>query len=226
MAPDRGSHADGRDTVTWETGRIEAFSDGVLAIAITLLVLEISLPEGWEEHLWSSFWLQWPSYLAFVTSFLTIGGMWMAHHSLFVRLKYADATLMQLNLGLLLAVSFLPFPTSVLADALHAGDRAQRIGLGIYGVSLLIVQAAYSSLVRYAISHPELHEPLEHEAAAPPKPQASDRRAGIASLIALGAGVLFVPKVAAITYLIVAGRGIFVAGGRGLPLGFFRRPRV
>ena len=210
----------------WETGRIEAFSDGVLAIAITLLVLEIHIPENQYGHLWHAFWHQWPSYLAFVTSFLTIGGMWMAHHNLFVRLKYADSTLMQLNLGLLLAVSFLPFPTSVLSQALHADDRAQRIGLGIYGVSLLIVQAAYSSLVRYALAHPELHEQLEHDGEPPPKPQASDRRAGIASFIALGAGVLYAPKIAAITYLIVAGRGIFLAGGRGLPMGFFRRPRV
>ena len=114
----------------------------------------------------------------------------------------------------------------MLAQALHAGDRAQRIGLGIYGVSLLIVQAAYAALVRYAISHPELHEKLEHEAEPPPRPQASDRRAGIASFIALGAGVLYAPKIAAITYLIVAGRGIFVAAGRGLPIGFLRRPRV
>jgi uncharacterized membrane protein len=212
--------------VKWETGRIEAFSDGVLAIAITLLVLEISLPKGWEDHLWDSFWQEWPSYLAFVTSFLTIGGMWMAHHGLFVRLKYADPTLMQLNLGLLLAVSFLPFPTSVPAQALHADDRAQRIGLGIYGVSLLIVQGAYASLVRYALAHPELHEQLEHEGEPPPTPQASDRRAGIASFVALGAGVLYAPKIAAIAYLVVAGRGIFLAGGRGLPIGFFRRPRV
>src|SRR5690349_329119 len=96
-----------RVAMKWETGRIEAFSDGVLAIAITLLVLEISLPHGADAHLWTSFWRQWPSYLAFVTSFLTIGGLWMAHHGLFVRLKYADATLMQLNLVFLMAVSFL-----------------------------------------------------------------------------------------------------------------------
>jgi uncharacterized membrane protein len=211
--------------VKWETGRIEAFSDGVLAIAITLLVLEISLPDGWEEHLWTSFWQQWPSYLAFVTSFLTIGGLWMAHHGLFVRLKYADSTLMQLNLVFLLAVSFLPFPTSVLADALSAHDRAQRIGLGIYGASLLLVQSFYAQLVRYAIHHPELH--AEHEdGEQPPPPSPNDRRAGIASLIALAAGIFFIPKVAAIAYLVVAARGTFLAGGRGLPVSFLRRRRV
>jgi uncharacterized membrane protein len=71
----------------WATGRVEAFSDGVLAIAITLLVLEIRLPADAFEHLWSSLVHEWPSYLAYVTSFLTIGGIWMAHHRLFVRLR-------------------------------------------------------------------------------------------------------------------------------------------
>ena len=62
---------------------MEAFSDGVFAIAITLLVLEISVPESGFEDLWKGIADQWPSYLAYATSFITIGGMWMAHHGVF-----------------------------------------------------------------------------------------------------------------------------------------------
>ena len=65
---------------------MEAFSDGVFAIAITLLILEISVPESAFEDLWSGIAHQWPAYLAYVTSFLTIGGIWAAHHGIFRRL--------------------------------------------------------------------------------------------------------------------------------------------
>jgi uncharacterized membrane protein len=71
----------------WATGRVEAFSDGVFAIAITLLVLEIKIEPAGFEHLWRALADEWPSYLAFVTSFLTVGGVWLAHHGLFSRLQ-------------------------------------------------------------------------------------------------------------------------------------------
>ena len=71
----------------WSPGRLEAFSDGVLAIAITLLVLEIKIEPSEFDHLWRALADEWPSYLAYVTSFLTIGAVWLAHHALFVRLQ-------------------------------------------------------------------------------------------------------------------------------------------
>jgi len=86
----------------WETGRMEAFSDGVFAIAITLLILEISVPESAFEDLWSGIADQWPSYLAYVTSFLTIGGIWAAHHGIFRRLAYANKRLMLVNLRVIM----------------------------------------------------------------------------------------------------------------------------
>ena len=98
---------------------MEAFSDGVFAIAITLLVLEINVPESAFENLWSGIAHQWPSYLAYVTSFLTIGGIWGAHHGIFRRLQYANKRLMVVNLLLLMAVAFLPFPTKLMAEAIH-----------------------------------------------------------------------------------------------------------
>jgi uncharacterized membrane protein len=82
----------------WETGRTEAFSDGVLAIAITLLVLDIGVPAEEFDDLWSAILHEWPSYLGYATSFLTIGGIWLAHHGVFRRLRYANNTVMRINL--------------------------------------------------------------------------------------------------------------------------------
>jgi uncharacterized membrane protein len=111
----------------WDTGRLEAFSDGVFAIAITLLVLEIGVPESDFEHLWKGIADQWPSYLAYATSFLTIGGLWLAHHGIFRRLASADGVVMGLNILLLMLVAFLPFPTKLVAEAIHltAGEAAR-----------------------------------------------------------------------------------------------------
>ena len=197
----------------WATGRVEAFSDGVLAIAITLLVLEIRLPADAFEHLWSSLVHEWPSYLAYVTSFLTIGGIWMAHHGLFVRLRSVDPTLLRLNIVLLMVVAFLPFPTGVLADALHASDRAERVAIGVYGGTLLVTQLLFAALARYAIRHPELH--AETAGAGPPPPRERDaRKGGLFYGLAIAAGITFIPKVAAVAYLVIATRGIFLDRGR------------
>jgi uncharacterized membrane protein len=129
----------------WETGRMEAFSDGVFAIAITLLILEISVPESAFEDLWSGIAHEWPSYLAYVTSFLTIGGIWAAHHGIFRRLAYANQRLMLLNLLLLMAVSFLPFPTKLMAEAIH-DEGAARTAVIFYGGTLLVISLLLSAL--------------------------------------------------------------------------------
>jgi uncharacterized membrane protein len=198
---------------------VEAFSDGVLAIAITLLVLEIKRP-GDYDHLWHSLVREWPSYLAYVTSFLTIGGMWMAHHGLFARLKYADLRLTQLNIVLLMIVSFLPFPTGVLADALHASDRSERVAIGVYGGTLLLSQVAYGAVVRYALRHPELQDEVLMRDSPPPTREREAQQGGLFYALAIAAGITFVPKVAAVAYLVIGARALFGSGGRR---GIFRR---
>ena len=129
----------------WGTGRTEAFSDGVFAIAITLLILEISVPETAFDNLWRGIAEQWPSYLAYATSFITIGGIWLAHHGIFRRLQFANTSLMLINLLLLMAVSFLPFPTKLLAEAIHNSD-AERAAVIFYGGSLLVISCLISAL--------------------------------------------------------------------------------
>ena len=107
----------------WGTGRIEAFSDGVFAIAITLLILEVRVPRPEFDNLWRGIAEQWPSYLVYATSFITIGGLWLVHHGMFRRLEYANDLLTRLNLVLLMVVAFLPFPTTLLAEAIRQHGR-------------------------------------------------------------------------------------------------------
>src|SRR5436309_13539589 len=96
------------------TNRVEAFSDGVLAMAITLLILEISVPDVKGDDLLDALGHQWPSYVAYVVSFLTIGIMWVNHHALFDHIRIVDRGLLFVNLFLLLAIAFVPFPTALL----------------------------------------------------------------------------------------------------------------
>ena len=133
----------------YDTGRIEAFSDGVFSIAATLLVLEISVPEADFDHLWKGIADQWPSYLGYATSFLTIGGIWLVHHAIFRRLRFADSTVSRLNLLLLMAVAFLPFPTKLVAEAIDSSS-AERAAVLFYGATLLVISILITAIVRYA----------------------------------------------------------------------------
>jgi uncharacterized membrane protein len=194
----------------WETSRTEAFSDGVFAIAITLLVLDISVPETAFDDLWRGIGHQWPAYLGYATSFLTIGGIWLAHHAIFRRLQYANAAVMRLNLLLLMAVAFLPFPTRLVAEAIHKND-AERAAVVFYGISLFVIHALVSALWGAIVRDRELL-----------KPDVSDQEVNAITLAAtpntalfVGAIVLaiIVPKVAAFGYLVIAVVGVFRARG-------------
>jgi uncharacterized membrane protein len=142
----------------WGTSRTEAFSDGVFAIAITLLVLELGVPEAAFDDLWQGILDQWPSYLAFATSFLTVGGLWLAHHAIFRRLETIDGRIMRLNLLLLMAVSFLPFPTRLLAEAIDDTD-AERAAVIFYGATLLVISLLLAAIWGAVASRRELLRP-------------------------------------------------------------------
>jgi TMEM175 potassium channel family protein len=135
----------------FESGRVEAFSDAVFSIAATLLVLEIAVPESSFDDLWQGIVDQWPSYLAYATSFLTIGALWLAHHALVRRTRYADGVVVRINLVLLLVVAFLPFPTRLVAEAIDATE-AERAAVLFYGATLFVVSALFAAIGRYALS--------------------------------------------------------------------------
>jgi uncharacterized membrane protein len=131
-------------------GRVEAFSDAVLAIAITLLVLQLGVGNG-EGSLAHRLGEQWPVYVAYLLSFLNIGTVWLNHHSIFSRLRGVDHGLVLFNLLLLLVVSVLPFPTSVLGDALQGGDFAdQRTAALLYAGNFLFASTAFCLLWLWA----------------------------------------------------------------------------
>jgi uncharacterized membrane protein len=134
-----------RERGRWETGRAEAFSDGVFVIAITLLVLDIRVPTDEFDNLWRRVAHQWPAYLGYVTSFLTIGGIWLAHHGVFRRLRYANNRIMRINLLLLMAVSFLPYPTRLVAEAIRT-DSAERAAVIFHGLNLLAISTLFGLL--------------------------------------------------------------------------------
>ena len=131
-----------------ETTRLEAFSDGVFAIAITLLILEIKVPAGPEtqEHgLWRALLGQWPSYVGYVISFATIGIMWVNHHALFKYIRRVDRALLLANLLLLMTISFLPYPTAVLAE--HLPDADSRTPAAVfYGGTLVVIAISFNVL--------------------------------------------------------------------------------
>jgi uncharacterized membrane protein len=135
-----------------DKSRLEAFSDGVIAIAITLLVLEIKVPvpaEGGAD-LTGQLAHQWPSYAAYVVSFLTIGVIWINHHATIRRIRAADHTLLVFNLLLLLVVGVLPWTTALLAEYLREPHGANLTAM-IYGGSFLLVTMLFYLLQRHIL---------------------------------------------------------------------------
>jgi uncharacterized membrane protein len=127
--------------------RLEAFSDGVFAIAITLLVLELRVPPPGSGELGHELLKEWPSYAAYIVTFLTIGIIWINHHAAFSRLRAVDHSILMLNLLLLLTVSVLPFTTALMAKYLKEGE-GERLAAGVYGGSLLVMGAVFVAVNR------------------------------------------------------------------------------
>jgi len=204
------------ETRHWDTSRVEAFSDGVFAIAITLLVLDIRVEPTDYADLQQALIDEWPAYLAYVTSFLTVGSVWLAHHNLFTRLRFVDPVLLRLNLLLLLAAAFLPFPTGVLAQAIHESDDAERTAIILYGATALVIELLLRASVRYALSQPALTDVRPEERPDEPPPRGwRDAIGSLAYGVGILAGVFIFPKLATVAFLVVAIRGVFVIGGEG-----------
>jgi uncharacterized membrane protein len=138
--------------------RLEAFSDGVLAIAITLLVLDLRVPPPHPgAHLAHELGEQWPSYAAYLTSFLTIGIIWINHHAMIRRLGRIDHAVMTLNLLLLLTIGVLPFTTHLVAEYLKQ-SAGQHLAAGIYSGSYLMMSLAFVATNRHILlAKPQLH---------------------------------------------------------------------
>jgi uncharacterized membrane protein len=194
------------------TTRLEAFSDGVFAIAITLLVLEIAVPVGSEEHLLRAVADEWPSYLGYVVSFSTVGALWLGHSVITEYLDRADAVLVRLNLLLLMVVSFIPFPTRLLAEY-NAHDEAERVAATIYGITLLAASVLLSALWQYSLRARLIRPDASDEEVKALTKRLTPSLGGYVVMIVLG---IFLPTAAVIGYLAIA---LF----RLLPVGIVRR---
>jgi TMEM175 potassium channel family protein len=127
------------------TGRLESFSDGVIAVAATLLVLNITLPTlASGETLIHGLLVQWPKYAAYVVSFTTIGIIWINHHAMISRLREADRAILLLNLVLLMSIAVLPFATSLLAAYLK--DGFAKLAAGVYSGTFLLMSLSFAAL--------------------------------------------------------------------------------
>jgi uncharacterized membrane protein len=129
-------------------GRVEAFSDGVFAIAITLLVLTIGQPQRFDD-LAAELLRQWPGYAAYLVSFSVIGIMWFNHHVILGHLARVDRTFLYLNLVLLMTIAFLPYPTGVFGEALRHGEGA-RVAAVAYSIVMTLNGFAWAALWLYA----------------------------------------------------------------------------
>lgn len=145
-----------------DSARVEAFSDGVLAVAITLLVLDLHVPEspGTFVH---EILAQWQSYLAYLAAFLIIGVIWITHHALFTKIARVDAVVVTLNLLQLMLIATIPFASGVVSNSLRDGTASdQRAGLFLFAfISLALSVCWYSQCMHVAKTPALLHDAAE-----------------------------------------------------------------
>jgi uncharacterized membrane protein len=139
---------------------VQAFSDAVFAIVVTLLVLDLQAPHSRPGGLFPALLRQWPAYAAFAISFLYVGVLWLNHHALFRLIGRVNAPLNWLNLWLLFGTVIIPFPTATLAAALAGGDRYdERVAVALYALSATLMSIPWLFMFRYLRRRPELRVP-------------------------------------------------------------------
>jgi len=182
-----------------ESSRVEGFSDGVFAIALTLLVLDLR-SDASRGQLSHELLDQWPVYLAYLAAFFNIAAVWINHHDLFTRVRRVDTRLVGVNLLLLLVSSLFPWPAAVVGEAVKNGSHGDEVAaLVLYAAVGILVPGAWMILYRYLERKPALLSGAADAAYV----RAGWRRS-IVSLVAypVAAGIAFiVPVVALFIYI-------------------------
>lgn len=200
--PGTATHGETRSRARHELlpkGRLEAFADGVLAIVITLLVLELTVPGRAEgAHLADALGDEWRSFLGYVISFVFVGGVWIAHTNATRLIEHGDSILFRLSLLQLLFVSLLPFTTSLMTT--HLGGDGEGLATTLYGVDLLVASVLLNLMIRYVANNRELvaGEIADEEL----RETLRQRRASVGMLAVATALAVLLPGVAVALYLL------------------------
>lgn len=181
---------------------MEAISDGVFAVAMTLLVLDLAIPftKGTRGDLLGALVHEWPGYLGFLVSFATIGAIWLGHNTMTEYLERVDPVLLRLNLLLLFFVCLLPFATGLLAEFMKA-EGAERVASVSYGILLLLCSVLLSAVWRYAVRAKLVNPDLADDEISLLTTRLTPGLGGYVLLILLG---VFFPKISVFGYLLVA----------------------
>jgi uncharacterized membrane protein len=146
-----------------DRSRLEAFSDGVLAVAITLLALDLTVAGPGHGPLAHQLHDKWPAFVAYLISFFTIGVIWVNHHALVRTIKTVDRTLLFLNLVLLLFVVAIPFGTATAADYLTKNDWDANVAMMLYGGVFLGMSAGFGAIFEWTLHGQRVYQPLPAE---------------------------------------------------------------
>ena len=147
-----------------DRGRLEAFSDGVFAVAITLLALNLFVAGPGHGPLLRQLGEHWPSFVAYLISFLTIGIIWVNHHALVRNIAAVDRTLLFLNLALLLFVVLIPFATNTMALYLTSGDQDAHVSMALYAAVLTAMGASFAAMFAWMLGEGRTVRPMPREA--------------------------------------------------------------
>ncbi|TMF53419.1 MAG: DUF1211 domain-containing protein [Chloroflexi bacterium] len=174
-----------------DRGRLEAFSDGVIAVAITLLALNLAVAGPGHGSLLQQLGEHWPSFVAYVISFFVIGIVWVNHHGLVRNIAVVDRTLLFLNLMLLLFVVLIPFATATMATYLTSGDQDAHIATALYGVVLEGMAISFAAIFWWTLGEGRTHQPVPKEAQRTVWLQFSI--GGVVYIVAIGIAFLSAP---------------------------------
>jgi uncharacterized membrane protein len=218
---------DGRNSKTTraDPGRAIGFSDAIIAIVITLLVLDLRPPDSKPGGLLAGLLEEWPTYLSYAASYVYLAVIWLNHKAAFTRIRAMDVGLQWANLGLLATLALVPWPTAVVAEAARAGTATdQRVAVGLYAIIGALLCLSWLWFFTYLARHPDLtKDEVEDKYFARERPRAL---IGVVLYLAAGAaGVLIHPLVASVVFLLLPVFYGITSHGVDRAPGFLRRER-